>query len=160
MKSTPSERGRSGQVVNCLNGIGIDVYYREVAVAQIAEGRDNGRNSSDNRLTTAMTFSGVVPLWWGIGPAGTVSYVPSQKLLCIGGGVGASAGHNIAGGPVLVNEGKAKDVLSGFSVSGGYNLTPLRGTQGSWNPSGTTGGYAMGIPGAAGAITYSKCAQF
>jgi hypothetical protein len=31
------------------------------------------------------------------------------------------------------------------------------GAQGSWNPSGTTVGYAMGIPGASAGITYSGC---
>jgi hypothetical protein len=60
---------------------------------------------------------------------------------------------------VAVN-GNAGDLLSGFGLSGRYNYTFLRGMQGSWNSSGTTVGYAMGIPGASGAITYSGCIQF
>ena len=117
-------------------------------------------NPNNPQLTTAITFNLIIPLFgWGLGPAITVSYVPSKKLLCGGGGVGAALGHNVSMGPVLVN-GDPKNVLSGASLSGGYNLTILRGTQGSWNSSGTTSGYSMGLPGASAAVTGSGCKQF
>ncbi len=124
-------------------------------------GGSNGSagNSNNHSPTTAVTLNVIIPLWWGLGPAGTASYVASQNLLCLGGGLGASAGHNVSAGAVAIN-GSPRDVLRSFSLSGGYNYTVLRGMQGSWNSSGTTVGYAMGIPGASGAITYSGCIQF
>ena len=65
--------------------------------------------------------------------------------------------------PVIVHakQGQTtKDVLGGFSLSGGYNWSIFRGAGGSVNFSGATAGYSMGIPGASGAITYSGCHVF
>ena len=108
-------------------------------------------------LTKAYTFSVIVPFFYGLGPAGTATYVPSQKMWCGGGGVGASIGHSVSGGPVVVDPGKARDIISGWSVSGGYGWSPFRGVQGSWNTSGATSGPSFGIPGGSAALTYSWC---
>ena len=108
-------------------------------------------------LTKAYTVSVIVPLFYGLGPAGTVTYLPSQQMWCGGGGIGASIGHSISGGPVVVDAGKARDIIGGASVSGGYGWTPFRGVQGSWNASGATSGPSFGIPGGSAAATYSWC---
>lgn len=115
---------------------------------------------SPTKFTVAYTGTVVIPLAYGLGPAFTVSYVPSQKLGCLGGGLGASVGHNISVGPVMVDSQHARDILGGASFSGGYNSTPFQGAQGSINFSGSTGGYSMGIPGASAAATGSGCHQF
>lgn len=89
----------------------------------------------------------------------------SERLACrrgFGGcrGLGLSAAHTVNGGPVVVHAKPGKtseDVLSGWSISGGYNWTPWFGYQGSINSSGYTAGYSFGVPGASGAVTYSGC---
>jgi hypothetical protein len=47
-------------------------------------GNSNTGNSNNHSPTTITNV--VIPVWLGLGPAGTASYVPSQKLLCFGGG--------------------------------------------------------------------------
>ena len=127
----------------------------------------NATNSQGQQLgptTGSITFSGIFPVLWGlVGPAVNFSWTPAQKRLCYGCGIGVSAGHTISGGPVIVHakQGQTtKDVLGGFSLSGGYNWSIFRGAGGSVNFSGATAGYSMGIPGASGAITYSGCHVF
>jgi hypothetical protein len=51
----------------------------------------------------------------------------------------------------------SEDVLGGGSWSGGWNITPWWGVQGSKNSSGYTAGYSYGVPGISGAWTYSGC---
>jgi len=120
-----------------------------------------GNSSGGNfKPAVAYTFSLVVPLYFGFGPAVTISYVPSQNLFCGGGGGGVSLGHSVSMGPVLVDANHTKDILGGASVSGGYNSTPYQGAQGSMNTSGSTGGYSFGIPGFSGSVTYSGCHNF
>jgi RHS repeat-associated protein len=109
--------------------------------------------------TQAFTLSGVVPMLWGVvGPAGNLTVVPSQRLICLSTGLGISpdGSRSISGGAVIVHAypGKAiRDVLSGWSVSGGYNWTPVLGVQGSWNTSGYTVGYSAGFPGGSASLT-------
>ena len=120
-------------------------------------------NANNPLSVTSGAISGgfVIPLFFGVlGPAGSFSYDPKNHLACYGGGIGLSAGHTVGGGPVVVHAkpGKtSKDVLSGWSLSGGYNWTPWWGYQGSVGSSGYTAGYSFGVPGASGAITYSSC---
>ena len=111
----------------------------------------------------AISVSGIFPIFFGVlGPAVTVSYDPKNHLLCGGIGGGLSAGHTVGGGPVVVHAkpgNTSKDVLGGWSLSGGYNWTPWWGYQGSVNGSGYTAGYSFGVPGASGSVTYSWCRQ-
>jgi len=72
--------------------------------------------------TVAYTASGVLPWFWGMGPAGTATYVPSQNLICGGLGGGVAGGHNVSVGPVVVDANHTRDILGGPSLSGGYNL--------------------------------------
>jgi hypothetical protein len=107
-----------------------------------------------------VAYTGVLiidPYGWGIGPAISGADVPSQHLWCLGGGVGVSLGHSISAGPVSVNAQDAKEILSGGSLSWGYNISPLEGIQASVNSSGTTAGYSIGTPGLSAAATYSGC---
>lgn len=123
-----------------------------------------GPSGGSNPLeVTSGAVSGgfILPLFFGVlGPAGSFSYDPKNHLVCYGGGIGLSAGHTVGGGPVVVHAkpgNTSEDVLSGWSVSGGYNWTPWWGYQGSKGSSGYTAGYSFGVPGASGAITYSSC---
>jgi RHS repeat-associated protein len=102
----------------------------------------------------AFSATGIFDAGIGLGPAITVAYIPSTGETFAGFGVGASAGHNIGAGFV---GGNASGVLPGWSVSGGYNTTPWTGGQTAVNGSGSLAGNAWGIPGAAGAVTYSWC---
>src|SRR5437016_7746408 len=65
---------------------------------------------------------GPVPGVVGVGPAGGVAWNPQTHNLCVGAGLGASAGHNAAIGPLLTSSGNVDRILSGWSVSGGGNL--------------------------------------
>ena len=58
--------------------------------------------------------------------------------------------------PVL-HSSTSEDVLGGGSWSGGWNITPWWGVQGSKNSNGYTAGYSYGVPGVSGAWTYSGC---
>jgi len=120
---------------------------------KIARWPENGRT------TRAYTFSWIIPMVWGlVGPAVNVSLAPRDRLICLAGGLGVApgGGHSISLGAVAVHafEGKTiRDVLSGWSLSGGYNVTPAKGAQGSINSSGWTAGYSYGIPGASASLT-------
>jgi RHS repeat-associated protein len=126
----------------------------------------SGPSQGPNPISaTSGALSGgiILPFFYGlVGPAFSVSYDPKNHLLCGGVGVGVSAGHTAGGGPVVVHAkpgNTSKDVLGGWSLSGGYNWTPWWGYQGSVNGSGYTAGYSFGVPGASGSITYSWCRQ-
>ena len=100
----------------------------------------------------------------GAGPAGGVAWNPKTHNVCIGGGLGASAGHNAALGPIWFSKGNIDDILSGWSVSGGGNLpvpTPQAGI--GWqimaNSSGIAQGPTGGNAGLSLAVTWSKCAK-
>jgi RHS repeat-associated protein len=112
--------------------------------------------------STTGAFSGtfILPVWMLAGPAFTGSYAPKEGVVCLGGGAGIAVGRSIGGGFVGVHGwggSTIKDVLGGWSLSGGYNWTPWKGVQGSINLSGFTLGAAHGSPGGSGAVTYSKC---
>jgi RHS repeat-associated protein len=112
------------------------------------------------RPTTVYTLSFIWPVYYGLGPAGGVAYVPSQRLACAGGLIGESVGRSWSLGVQIVDANRSADVLGGWSFSGGYNVTPFRGFQGSINSSGSTGGFGFGSTGASGSLTWSKCRQF
>lgn len=127
-----------------------------------------GQTSTIGPTTGAISISGVwvlfgVPLIAGVGPAANVTWVPTKKMLCGGIGVGAAAGHTVSGGPEVVHARQGhtiKDVVSSWSVSGGYNWLPWLGGQGSANTSGGAAGWSFGIPGGSGTATWSWCHVF
>ena len=118
--------------------------------------------------TWAISISGVwvwfpVPIVAGAGPAFNVTWAPSKRMLCGGLGLGAAAGHTIAGGLEVVHARrgqKIKDVLSSWSLGGGFNAHPLAGVQASGNLSGGALGWSVGVPGGSLALTYSGCHVF
>lgn len=79
--------------------------------------------------STAIPEDFVFPFFFEVsGPAGSFSYDPKNQLACYGGGIGLYAGQIPGGGPVVVHAkpgNTSEDVLSGWSVSGGYKWTPL-----------------------------------
>jgi hypothetical protein len=93
----------------------------------------------------------------GIGPAVTFATVPSLNLRCLGFGGGLAFGHNFSAGPIVVPTEKAPSILSGWSLSWGYNTTIWKGVQASGNYSGTTGGWSFGSVGVSLSLTYSFC---
>jgi RHS repeat-associated protein len=100
----------------------------------------------------------------GVGVAGSFAFNPETGCTCISLGIGIAAGHNIAGGPLKwgkMFDGRtypngADDILSGWSLSGGYNLF-IWGAQGTISASGMAGGPTVGFPGGSGAFTWSTC---
>lgn len=110
-----------------------------------------------SKFSVGYTANVIVPLFYGLGPAVTFTRIPALGLTCLGGGGGASLGHNISFGPTMVPTQNAKNILSGLSLSGGYNATPFAGVGGSANFSGSAGGNTFGIPGASASVTGSKC---
>ncbi len=121
---------------------------------------DNGQPTVKHSFSLAYSGSLIIPVWFGLGPALSASYVPNLHLVCGGAGVGYSLGHSVSAGAVAVNANHAKDVLGSWSFAAGYNLGPLRGGQGSINSSGGTAGYSIGVPGASASVTYSWCHHF
>src|SRR6185312_3715113 len=95
------------------------------------------------------------PVVAGLGPAGDLEWDPNSHTACAGIGIGASAGHNAAVGPLTngktftgqTYQSGAKDILAGWSLSGGYNTPALIGVQGMINGSGAAWGPSVGVPG-------------
>jgi hypothetical protein len=100
---------------------------------------------------------GEIPV--GLGPAFTAAYNPSSHTGCVGGGVGAGTlGKSFNVGPLMHgNVGNADSILSGPSLSGGAQPTPVIGYQATGNSSGALGGPSVGTPGMSVSATYSKC---
>ena len=75
---------------------------------------NNGTATTTNSKPV-IGYSGTVifPIFFGLGPAVTVSYVPGQNLRCIAPGVGASVGRTFSAGPILGNSGSIKGTLEG-----------------------------------------------
>jgi RHS repeat-associated protein len=106
----------------------------------------------------------------GVGFAGVFAYNPSTRTWCSGLGVGASAGHSVAFGPMPFGysysstpwPNNADSVLSGWSVGVGGN-TPIPsgiagiGYQASFNSAGVAHGPTAGVVGVSGSVTYSWC---
>ena len=97
-----------------------------------------------------------------VGPAITVAYNPATTTLCLGGGLGVSEGKNASFGFVYPVPGTGgfdnlDNVLSGVSVSWGYNFKNTSGYQWTGNFSGHAVGPTIGVPGAGGAVTVSGC---
>jgi hypothetical protein len=86
-----------------------------------------------NNVSVGYTVNVIGSLFYGLGPAFTYTKIPSLKLTCVGGGLGATAGHNFSFGPTVVSTQDAKSILSGWSFSAGYNFTPWWGRGGSAN---------------------------
>ena len=155
--------GTKVATINTYPGMWIDSPDSDAAIAiggvgYPASWPGGDRDSVGFKPTLAYTASGVLPIFLGMGFAGTATYVPSQHLFCGGGGGGVAGGHNVSVGTVIVDANHTRDILGGPSLSGGYNLTPSQGVQGSINFSGGTGGYSYGIPGVSASVTYSGCA--
>jgi hypothetical protein len=111
-----------------------------------------------------LPLAGPVPGVVGVGPAGGVAWNPKTHNLCVGFGLGASAGHNAAIGPLLTSSGNVDSILSGWSVSGGGNLPfPLPAAGLGWqviaNSSGVAQGPTAGVAGLSGSVTWSACAN-
>lgn len=119
--------------------------------------------TASGQTAGAITGSWIAPIWGLGGVAFSAAWVPTQNMVCLGLGAGATVGHSLSGGPVVVHayEGQTvKDVLGGPSLSGGYNYSVFKGAQGSVNSSGFSAGYSIGIPGVSGAATFSWCHTF
>jgi len=108
-----------------------------------------------------------LPVVGGIGPAGDAEFNPDTHTLCVGIGIGGSAGKNVSVGPLtngIMFNGQtypngADNILNGWSISGGINFPFLVGGQGIINSSGMAGGPSFGVPGGAIAVTDSSCAK-
>jgi hypothetical protein len=92
-----------------------------------------------------------------IGPALTISVDPATDMLFVGIGLCASEGKNASFGPLyqISGTGSKDDVLSGGSISAGYNFPNLLGGQWTGNFSGSMGGATIGVTGAGAQATYS-----
>ncbi len=159
---TPKSNGQFG---GCSEGSGYYFFCIEFAPTPLGQSSLGiptslpGAGGGAGGFKPVIGSSGTVifPVFYGLGPAVTVSYVPSQNLRCIAPGVGASAGRSFSLGPIVGDNRQVGDVLSGWSVSGGYQFTPWAGAGGSGNASGTTSGNTFGVPGASATLTYGFC---
>ena len=113
--------------------------------------------NNSSTVSAGYTVNVIASFFYGLGPAFTYTKIPSLNLTCVGGGLGASAGHNFSFGPTVVSTQNAKSILSSWSFSAGYNFTPWLGGGGSANSSGAASGNTFGVPGAGAAVTWSKC---
>ena len=131
-----------------------------------------------NLLNTPWMVSWILPVYpvpvlGGIGPAGSVAWNPKTKNLCLSIGVGASAGHNVAGGPVTgktlsgqtASPAQMDQILNGWSSNFGGNvpLGPIPvgpGAQASVNGSGAAYGPTLGVAGLSVSATDAACVHF
>ena len=125
-----------------------------------------------NALSKPWVLSWILPLApvpgvVGVGPAGDLEWNPKTHNACVGIGAGASVGKTVAYGPLtngkMFNGQSYSDstdqLLSGWSVSGGYNSPALVGVQGIVNGAGAAAGPTIGLPGFSIASTYSVCGK-
>jgi RHS repeat-associated protein len=156
----PFTGGGLGDILG-LGGAGCEFGACGAGPSSFGPGGPSGGSNPLEVTSTAISFSGIWAVIGGLtGPATTVSYDPKNHLLCGGLGWGVSGGHNFSIGPVVIHAkpgNTSEDVLGGGSWSGGWNITPWWGVQGSTNSSGYTAGYSYGVPGISGAWTYSGC---
>lgn len=155
-----------------------DLSYSDLSLSSLLSGIGGDSNSTaannDSFLgylrkkpwvvSWILPVAGPVPGVIGVGPAGSVAWNPQTNNLCVGGGLGASAGHNVSVGPLLSSSGDVDSILSGWSISGGANLpfpTPATGL--GWqviaNSSGVAQGPTAGVAGLSGSVTWSACAK-
>lgn len=118
---------------------------------------NSGTTTSNAKPVLGYSGTVIFPIFWGLGPAATVSYVPAQHLGCIAPGIGASVGRTFSAGPIVGSSGSIKSTLKGFSVSAGYQFTLWAGAGGSGNSSGAVSGNTLGVPGASATFTYGFC---
>ncbi len=108
-------------------------------------------------LQKPFNVSGIAPILGPFGPAGTVTVLPQIRMICVAGGLGASEGRTVSGGPLVAgNLENSKAITEGLSVSGGLQFTPALGVQGTGNLSGGLLGPTVGIPGSSVAVTYGR----
>ena len=102
----------------------------------------------------------------GVGPAGSFAFNPSTHTACASLGVGASAGRNVAAGPILeakslngvpLSPKGVTQILRGWSTSAGYNDVSGAGLSGIVNGAGWAVGPTFGIPGGSLAVANSAC---
>jgi hypothetical protein len=119
-----------------------------------------GADLSAAGLVIAGSVTAIVPAAYvgGAGPALQLAF-SSQGWGCVGGG-GAigSVGKAFNFGPITGGDlGNAQNVLSGWSVSTGWQSVPSVGAQATGNSSGLLYGPAFGTPGWSLSGTYSFC---
>jgi hypothetical protein len=117
-------------------------------------------SSTLSNMDIAVSYSFIEPIYEGIGPAFSIATVPNQKLFCIGGGIGASEGRSSSLALLALDSKSAESILSGASLSFGYNLTFWKGLQLVANSSGYGIGPSIGSPGASISITGSDCVHW
>jgi hypothetical protein len=139
------------------SGFGLFGFSGAGQIADSSDGAANNGTSTGFKPVIGSSGTVIFPFFYGLGPAVTVSYVPSQNLRCIAPGIGASVGRSFSIGPIVGDSRQVGDVLKGLSVSGGYQFTPWAGAGGSGNSSGTTSGNTFGVPGASVTLTYGFC---
>jgi RHS repeat-associated protein len=124
------------------------------------------QNFFEYLLSQPWVLSGILPLGpvpgvYGVGPAVSFAWNPQTRNACASVGLGMSAGHNVAIGPLTYVDGRADSVLDGMSASLGLNLPfpPVGGIGGqiTFGASGVAAGVTAGVPGASGSVTWSTC---
>jgi RHS repeat-associated protein len=127
---------------------------------------DDASNKGTPLAVTSEAFqvSFIIPIIGNVlGLAVGGSWDLDNSLICGGVGAGVARGRTVSGGLVTVfpNDGKtSEDVLSGWSVGGGYNARFWLGLQGSVGSSGYTVGHAYGSKGGSVVVTHSWCIRY
>lgn len=112
-----------------------------------------------------ISISGMVALYGikgivGLGPAASVTFLPGDGAVCIGGGVGGGT-TGVNGGPLVFGPiDQAQSVSSGLGVSLDIQTTGSLGSQIIVSPGNTAGALAgptIGSPGVSVSITLSMC---
>jgi hypothetical protein len=146
----------------CVTATAINSFDGEVSDTVDANGNQfdaygNLLNNASN-VPWVFNFIASTPVE-PIGPALTIAYHPATTMLFVGVGLGASEGKNASFGPLVAvpgtNSGNIDNVLSGGSISFGYNWPNLAGAQDTGNFSGSMAGPTIGVPGAGAQATYS-----
>jgi RHS repeat-associated protein len=129
-------------------------------------------------LNSPLTVSWILPIYpvpflGGVGPAGSVAWNPKTKNICLSIGIGVSAGHNVAAGPIVgmtlsgqqASPSEIDQILTGWSANFGGNVPigPVPagpGGQVSVNGSGAVYGPTGGAAGFSVSATGAGCAHY
>ncbi len=80
----------------------------------------NNGTATGIKPTIGYSTTVIFPLLYALGPAVTITYVPSQNLRCIAPGIGASVGRTFSAGPIV---GDSRSILSDHpKPANGYHL--------------------------------------
>ncbi len=111
-----------------------------------------------NLLLRPWTISALIPISEDIplGFAPTLTVDLKRNFVCLGGGVGIGDRAGIIAGPLFGKTDRAREILSGWSVSAALTGT-LGGVQVVHDLSGYLVGPAFGSEGVSYSFTYSKC---